>query len=116
MVQIDIKDTNNAIKGSMRLSELVFANEASEALVHEAVVAYLANQRPGNAYDQDSRTGQRRRQKAVQTEVDRACPRGQQPFSALEKRRHDLRTAAARLLHLHAEAGPPYGALQGIGP
>lgn len=47
MVQIDIKDTNNAIKGSMRLSELVFANEASEALVHEAVVAYLANQRQG---------------------------------------------------------------------
>jgi len=47
MVQIDIKDTNNAIKGSMRLSELVFANEASEALVHEAGVAYLANQRQG---------------------------------------------------------------------
>ena len=47
MVQIDIKDTNNAIKGSMRLSALVFANEASEALVHEAVVAYLANQRQG---------------------------------------------------------------------
>lgn len=47
MVQIDIKDTNNAVKGSMGLSELVFANEASEALVHEAVVAYLANQRQG---------------------------------------------------------------------
>lgn len=47
MVQIDIKDTNNTVKGSMGLSELVFANEASEALVHEAVVAYLANQRQG---------------------------------------------------------------------
>lgn len=47
MVQIDIKDMNNNVKGSMGLSERVFKNEASESIVHEAVLAYLANQRQG---------------------------------------------------------------------
>ena len=47
MVQIEIKDVNNNVKGTVSVSEQVFKNEASEALVHEAVVAYLANQRQG---------------------------------------------------------------------
>jgi large subunit ribosomal protein L4 len=47
MVQIEIKDINNTVKGTVSVSEQVFKNEASEALVHEAVLAYLANQRQG---------------------------------------------------------------------
>jgi large subunit ribosomal protein L4 len=47
MVQIEVKDINNNIKGSIGLSDVIFGNESSEALVHEAVVAYLANQRQG---------------------------------------------------------------------
>ena len=47
MIEIDIKDINNNAKGKMGLVEMVFNNEASEALVHSAVVNYLANQRQG---------------------------------------------------------------------
>ncbi len=47
MLEIAIKDTNNNAKGTIVLSEEIFGNQASEALVHSAVVAYLANQRQG---------------------------------------------------------------------
>ncbi len=47
MVQIEIKDVNNNVRGAVSVSDRVFKNEASESLVHEAVVAYLANQRQG---------------------------------------------------------------------
>jgi len=49
MIEIDIKDINNNAKGKMGLAEMVFNNEASEALVHSAIVNYLANQRQGTA-------------------------------------------------------------------
>ncbi|KAF0177703.1 MAG: large subunit ribosomal protein L4 [Nitrospirae bacterium] len=47
MVQIEIKDINNNVKGLLSVSDRVFKSEASESVVHEAVVAYLANQRQG---------------------------------------------------------------------
>ncbi|HMK44731.1 MAG TPA: 50S ribosomal protein L4 [Dissulfurispiraceae bacterium] len=47
MMQIEIKDINNNVKGSLNLNEQVFKSEASEAVVHEAVTAFLANQRQG---------------------------------------------------------------------
>ncbi len=113
-MQIDIKDTNNAVKGSMGLSELVFANEASEALVHEAVVAYLANQRQGTHMTKTRGLvsgGGRKPYKQKSTGRARA---GSSRSPHLEKRRHDLLDRSARLFHLHAEAGPPYGALQAL--
>ena len=47
MLEIEIKDINNNPKGKASLSETVFNNTASEAIVHTAVVSYLANQRQG---------------------------------------------------------------------
>ncbi len=47
MLEIEIKDINNNSKGKASLSETVFNNTASEAIVHTAVVSYLANQRQG---------------------------------------------------------------------
>lgn len=47
MIEIDIRDINNNIKGKMSLSDRVFSNTASDSVVHSAVVAYLANQRQG---------------------------------------------------------------------
>ncbi len=47
MLEIDIKDINNNIKGKVALSEKIFNNNASDSIVHSAVVAYLANQRQG---------------------------------------------------------------------
>lgn len=47
MLEIEVKDINNNAKGKIALSEAVFNNTASEAVVHSAVVSYLANQRQG---------------------------------------------------------------------
>jgi large subunit ribosomal protein L4 len=47
MFEIEVKDINNNAKGKIALSEAVFNSTASEAVVHSAVVSYLANQRQG---------------------------------------------------------------------
>ncbi|TAN43794.1 MAG: 50S ribosomal protein L4 [Nitrospirae bacterium] len=47
MLQLELKDINNNSKGKIDLSDEIFASKASEALVHSAIVAYLANQRQG---------------------------------------------------------------------
>ncbi|MFO0753015.1 MAG: 50S ribosomal protein L4 [Thermodesulfovibrionales bacterium] len=44
---IEIKDRNNTVKGTMDLSGALFSSDASEALVHSAVVSALANKRQG---------------------------------------------------------------------
>lgn len=47
MPQVEVKDLKNKVVGKLDLSEKVFAYEASEALVWEAVNAYRAAQRKG---------------------------------------------------------------------
>jgi large subunit ribosomal protein L4 len=47
MPQVEVKDLKNKVVGKLDLSEEVFAYEASEALVWEAVNAYRAAQRKG---------------------------------------------------------------------
>ncbi len=48
MPNIKVYDKSAIVKGSMELSDKVFGCEYKEALIHEVVVAYLANQRQGN--------------------------------------------------------------------
>ncbi|MDI6728245.1 MAG: 50S ribosomal protein L4 [Thermodesulfovibrionales bacterium] len=47
MFEIEVKDINNNAKGKIVLSEAIFNSTASESVVHNAVVGYLANQRQG---------------------------------------------------------------------
>ncbi|GER92945.1 50S ribosomal protein L4 [hot springs metagenome] len=47
MLEIEVKDINNDVKGKIALSDVIFNNPASESVVHSAVVSYLANQRQG---------------------------------------------------------------------
>ncbi|HWR89752.1 MAG TPA: 50S ribosomal protein L4 [Dissulfurispiraceae bacterium] len=47
MLEIDIKDGNNSIKGKVTLAEEIFGSTASDSVVHAAVVGYLANMRQG---------------------------------------------------------------------
>lgn len=47
MVEVDVKDINNNIKGKISLSDEIFRNSASDSVVHTAVVSYLANLRQG---------------------------------------------------------------------
>lgn len=46
-VTIEIRDINNNVKGTMNLAGAIFANEASDSVVHTSVVNFLANQRQG---------------------------------------------------------------------
>lgn len=47
MPEINVKDINNKIKGSMSLSEEVFGLSARKDIMHQSVVNFLANQRHG---------------------------------------------------------------------
>jgi large subunit ribosomal protein L4 len=47
MIEIEVRDRRNNVTGTVGLPETVFGNAASEAVVHAAVVGYLANQRQG---------------------------------------------------------------------
>ncbi len=47
MTDIEIRDINNNSKGKISLAGAVFGSEASNAVVHSAVVSHLANQRQG---------------------------------------------------------------------
>lgn len=47
MIEIEIRDINNNIVGKKEVPDIIFNNQASESVVHSAVVAYLANQRQG---------------------------------------------------------------------
>lgn len=47
MIEIEIRDINNNIVGKKEVPDIVFNNPADEAVVHTAVVAYMANQRQG---------------------------------------------------------------------
>ena len=48
MPKVKVYDMNAVANGEMTLSDAVFGQEYNEAVVHEVVVAYLANQRQGN--------------------------------------------------------------------
>ncbi|GAB6184005.1 50S ribosomal protein L4 [Thermodesulfovibrio hydrogeniphilus] len=47
MMEIEIRDINNNIVGKKEVPDIVFNNDASDSVVHSAVVAYMANQRQG---------------------------------------------------------------------
>jgi large subunit ribosomal protein L4 len=47
MPDIEVKDTNNKIKGSVALPEQVFGLTKRQDIMHTSVVHYLANQRQG---------------------------------------------------------------------
>lgn len=48
MMELNVYNTSAKKVGTVAVSEQVFGCEYKEALVHQAVVAYLANQRQGN--------------------------------------------------------------------
>ena len=48
MPKVKVYDMNAQASGTMTLKDEIFGCEYNEALIHEVVVAYLANQRQGN--------------------------------------------------------------------
>ncbi len=47
MMELEIRDIHNNIVGKKEVPDIIFNNQASESVVHSAVVAYMANQRQG---------------------------------------------------------------------
>ena len=48
MPKVSVVDMSGKVTGELELSERVFGAEVNKAVLHQAVVAYLANQRQGN--------------------------------------------------------------------
>ncbi|MBQ2697421.1 MAG: 50S ribosomal protein L4 [Clostridia bacterium] len=48
MPKVSVMDMSGKITGELELSQRVFGAEINKAVLHQAVVAYLANQRQGN--------------------------------------------------------------------
>lgn len=46
-MELEIRDIHNNIVGKKEVPDIIFNNQASESVVHSAVVAYMANQRQG---------------------------------------------------------------------
>lgn len=67
-MQLKVYNTKAAEVGTLDLSDEVFGFEYNEPLIHQAVVAYLANQRQGTKKHFDSYGSQRGRREAVETE------------------------------------------------
>ena len=79
----------------------LFDGTVNEPVLHQAVKAYLNNQRQGTATDQDPELRLRRQPEAVEAEGHRPRAAGLDPRAALAGRRHRLRPDAARLPHRH---------------
>lgn len=47
MIKVDVLNTEAKVVGSVELSEAVFGKEYNEALIHQVIVAQLANKRQG---------------------------------------------------------------------
>jgi len=47
MPEIEVRDINNTVKGSINLPEGIFGTSARKDILHESVVNFLANQRQG---------------------------------------------------------------------
>lgn len=47
MLEIEVRDRQNNVRGTVALPEAVFRSAVSDAVVHTAVIGYLANQRQG---------------------------------------------------------------------
>jgi len=80
----------------IELAEGVFGIEPNVSVMNDMVKAYLANQRQG------TQSALTRRQKAVETEGHRPCKTGLHQSSAVDTRRHRVRTEAERL-HRHPQ-------------
>lgn len=86
--------------GEITLSDAVFGIKPNAAVMHAAVVNYLANQRQGTQSTLTRTEVSGGRQKAVETEGYRSRKTGLYQSSAVETRRYSSRAEAERLFLL----------------
>ena len=88
-----------------RCPTTLFDGTVNMPVMHQAVKAFLANQRQGNAVDEDPRYVDRRQPEAVEAEGHGSRPPGLDARAALGGRRHGVRTDPAQLRAVRAASG-----------
>ena len=96
--------------GTVKLDAKAFEAEFNMALVHETVRAEQAARRRGTASTKTRGKVSRRRREALEAEGHRPRPCRLVAQPDLDRRRHRLRSAAARLHLQDQPQGPPGGA------
>ena len=84
MTSVDVKNLRGEVVGSFDLDDRVFGIEPNRAVVHQAVVAQLANQRKGTARHQDARRSPWRHAQDVAPEGHWPCAPGRPAGTALD--------------------------------
>lgn len=88
MPKVTVYDMTGKSVGEMNLSDAVFGIEPNAAVMHAAVVNYLANQRQGTQSTLNPRRGSRRWPQALETEGHWSCKTGFHPRSPVDTRRY----------------------------
>lgn len=80
MPNVALYNIANEQVGEIELNDSVFGVEYNEAVIHQAVVRQMSNERLGTPCHQDQRPCPRRRQETVETERHRPRPRRFHPL------------------------------------
>ena len=87
MPKVSVYNLEGQAVGEIELSDAVFGAPVNEALLHQAVVMYLDNQRQGTASTKTRGGGPGRRPQAVAPKGHRPGPARQHPLAHLGRRR-----------------------------
>src|SRR3989304_4964405 len=102
--------------GELTLPESLFGGPVRRHLLYETVKMQRANRRAGSAATKTRGAGSGGGEKPGGPEGRRPGARRHHPLANLGRRRHDLRTAAARLFVPDAGQRPQSGAARGARP
>jgi ribosomal protein L4 len=83
MPKVDVYDINGKKVSDVELNENVFGIEPNEAIVHEVLVNYLANQRQGTQSTKTSRSSWWWK-KAMETKRNRTCKTRKYPCTTMD--------------------------------
>lgn len=91
--------------GEIELNDSVFGVDYNEAVIHQAVVRQMANERLGTHATKTRGLASRRRQETMETERHRPCQSWIHPLPTVGRRRHGIRTYSEKPCQRYAEKG-----------
>ena len=99
MPKVTLYNTAGAAAGEIELNDSVFGVEYNEAVIHQAVVRQMANERLGT--HATKRPCTRRRQETLEAERHRPCQSRIYPLPIVGGRRHRLWTDTEKPCERH---------------
>ena len=97
MPKVSTYNIAGAQTGEIELNDSVFGVEVNEAVMRQAVLRQLANERLGTHSTKNQRFGSWRRQETLETKRNRPGPCRQHPQPVVGWRRHHLGSPSAFL-------------------